>query len=292
MRNILRVKCNKNDKTITMSIYKITDGRLEEENKEAISMLLESELENIIWNTLASEDYDSDDTIASKIFSENGLYLLNKQQIFKEKSKSSKRSDIVGIDKDGRIVIIELKKDTGRLGVEMEALQYLLKINAQPKGMDFLRNNNKLKFTNEYGLEILEVKHKEEKINKLLQFINDKDNINKKQRIILIAKGFEESIYSMGEWLSEKGVGFTCISYDVYKFNAQDFISFSVKFDSKPYNSYQLMEKNRGVNKSTVPYYYHNSGSENRNHWNETLIERALLLVVLMAKKEIKAGKF
>jgi hypothetical protein len=112
---------------------------------------------------------------------------------------SSKRADILAIDKMGNAVIIELKKDNAPLGVETQALQYL-SLFANFKGRNFVKT-----FAGKrQGL-------KEE----IESFVvgTPIEEINQNSRIILVARGFDATLYSLGNWLFSKGVAFRCITY-------------------------------------------------------------------------------
>ncbi len=210
--------------------------------EENNSSAKEKDIEEIVFNSLKQNQEE----VTSKIFGEGLIFPINRQQRY----KTGKISDILALDGEGRVVIIELKRAFGKIGVEMQALQYLVQIKSYPTGWEFFTNGG-IKCSDKDDLE---------KISDAFSG-DDRAKINKEQRIILIARDFEESLFSMGEWLSEKGIGFTCISYDIYNFNDEEFISFSTKFDSKPYNSYQLGKSADTSNNTNVPYYYHNSGS-------------------------------
>ncbi len=54
------------------------------------------------------------------------------------KTRSKKRADILAIDRGGNGVIIELKRNTGSLGVETQALQYLADFSSY-KGVGFIK---------------------------------------------------------------------------------------------------------------------------------------------------------
>jgi hypothetical protein len=229
-----------------MTIFKIkkdSEGLVLEDIK-GNSAAKEKNIEEIIFESLV-KGQEGGNEIISKIFGEGAIFPINRQQ----KYKTKKISDILAIDNEGRIIVMELKKDAGKAGVEMQALQYLVQIKSYPTGLRFFTDSD--------------IKH-QKTLENIKDFFGEDEEvvekINKEQRIILIAREFDESLFSMGEWLSEKGVGFTCISYDFYKIGEDEFVSFSTKFDSKPYNSYQLGGNKNIATNTTVPYYYHNSG--------------------------------
>ena len=77
---------------------------------------------------------DSDvKVMAESIFGEPLLLISNQVR-----TANNKRADILAIDRYGNSVIIELKRDKGRRGVETQALQYLADFSAY-KGRNFLK---------------------------------------------------------------------------------------------------------------------------------------------------------
>jgi hypothetical protein len=65
----------------------------------------------------------------------------------------------------------------------------------------------------------------------ILSFVGDNANIediNVRTRVILVARSFDDSVLSLGEWLSSKGVGFRCISYTPFQIDEGQYLSFSV----------------------------------------------------------------
>jgi hypothetical protein len=82
---------------------------------------------------------DTDDPILEpSVFGSEELLLVSNQV----KTRQRKRADILALDHAGNVVIVELKRDNGVLGVETQALQYLADFSVY-KGQDFqyLRQN-------------------------------------------------------------------------------------------------------------------------------------------------------
>ena len=111
---------------------------------------LELDIEKLIISRISEESPILDEDI----FGEE-LFFVNRQIVNSDK----KRADIIAIDKNGALVIIELKKDEGRLGVEMQALQYLSNF-SQIKCDDFVN------------------KYCKNKDDELKQFLNDEIDIS------------------------------------------------------------------------------------------------------------------
>jgi len=165
---------------------------------------------------------DSANLLNESVFNEE-ILIINKEV----RTQDKKRADILGLDKDGRGVIIELKKDRGHLGVDMQALQYLA---------DFSR------YTGEDFIKKFQDKHKKDLNDEIKSFLepDQLERINQKSRIILIAKSFDSTLFSMGEWLAGKGVPFKCIEYKTIKANGKEFIAFTTVFDRTNESLYNL----------------------------------------------------
>lgn len=161
--------------------------------------------------------------ISTRIFGDEEFLLVSNQI----RTSANKRADILALDKAGNGVIIELKRDRGNLGVETQALQYLADF-SKYQGNNFIE-----KFAVSNGLSKASI----------LGFLGADariDEINKNSRLILVARSFDPTIFSMGEWLSSKGVSFRCISYTPAKIGNEEYLSFSVVFDRSPISIYSL----------------------------------------------------
>lgn len=148
-------------------------------------------------------------------------------------------------------MIIELKRNAGRLGVETQALQYLADF-ANYRGKSFLR-----KFSGNPGVS-------EETV---LGFVGDKANIdqlNARSRVILVARSFDETIFSLGEWLSSKGVAFRCISYLPVQVGEAQLLSFSIAFDRSPDALYPLTFSSAAREPGI---YWHNIARAEQSWW-------------------------
>ena len=186
-------------------------------------------------------------TLPEEIFGED-LLVINKEV----RTNERKRADILAVDRMGSGVIIELKCDLGRLGVETQALQYLAGFSSY-KGAQFINQFAKSKET---------TKEKE-----VLGFVGGNarlEDINRHSRIMLVARSFDPSLYSMGEWLSNSGVACRCIEFTPLQIGNEQFISFSVKFDRTPISLYPLLF----ANQMRAPgFFWHNIGHPTDEWW-------------------------
>lgn len=211
----------------------------------------ELELEKFIIST-ATDEPGSSQLLNENIFGESLLYCGRQS-----KTLARKRADIVALDRAGNGVVIELKRDAAQLGVETQALQYLADF-SRYKGSAFIEN---FLGKNEQGEE------------DVLGFLGGnilRDNINQNSRIILIARGFDETVFSMGEWLNSKGVAFRCIAYTPIEVGGKKLISFSVAFDR---STESLFRVSFGSSLRSSGYYWHNIGTSRKPALRSECIE-------------------
>ncbi|MCK5175201.1 MAG: hypothetical protein KAR47_17540, partial [Planctomycetes bacterium] len=211
----------------------------------------ESVLEGCLMSTAESEA----PILNSDVFGEPLLLISNQV-----KTRHRKRADILALDRMGNGVIVELKRNEGSLGVETQALQYLADF-SRYQGQDFISHFSKE--SNDMNETILGFLGAE---------VNIKD-INKNSRIILMARAFDSTLFSMGEWLSTRGVAFRCVAYSPVAFGRKQCLSFSVVFDRSPELIFPLSFESRTRKPA---YYWHNIGlsKTNKEQWWRYLVEK------------------
>lgn len=212
--------------------------------------LKELEIERYIMSSAESDEQ----IFHPEVFGEE-LFPISNEVMTPDK----KRADILAIDKLGNGVIIELKRDEAKLGVESQALQYLAAF-SNYKGTDFISyiSSKYPKYPNSL----------EERIQGFLGPDIGIDEINKNSRIILMARSFDPSLYSMGMWLASRGVPFRCITYIVVEIKGERYIGFSISFDQSTSSIYPL-----SFQKREPQYFWHNIGRKDQWWW-DYLLER------------------
>lgn len=208
-----------------------------EKLKPVISSLTPSELK-LEKYILPDKDSDEPNLLNQKVFGEPLLLIRNQAS-----TKFKKRADILAIDRLGNGVIIELKREQAKMGVETQALQYLAAFSAY-KGKGFISQ-----FANKYaGLLVDDIEG----------FGVPIEAVNQHSRIILIARSFDPSLFSMGRWLADNRIAFRCIEYFPFEISGEEFLSFSIVFDQSPPEIFPL---------SFLPhtrdpqYFWHNIGN-------------------------------
>ena len=189
---------------------------------------------------------DTDEGLLDQSVFREPLLLVSNQV----RTRESKRADILALDQAGCSVVIELKRHRGSLGVDTQALQYLAAFSTY-KGQDFIA-----RFAKVDGLS-----------ERIQGFVGDDFRIadlNRRSRIILVARSFDPTLFSMGEWLAKSGVAFRCIEYTPFEVSGEKFLSFSVAFDRAPESLYPIAFQSHAREPET---FWHNIGRPDDTWW-------------------------
>ena len=239
---------------IAFMIFQIKDGnakRLQAQSKWALGEL---ELEKYLIGKSPEDPEDSKvELLDEHIFGETQPLLLLGRQV---RTRPGKRSDIYALDQAGNVVIIELKRDKGKLGVETQALQYLADVSAF-KGKALISRFSE----------------KEEQIKSFLGGNVPGDELNRQSRIILMARAFDRSVFAIGEWLASVGLPFRCIQYTPTEIAGTRLLTFSVAFDRSKEPLYPLAFGSLGRNPQVFWHNIGKKGFKNReNEWWQHLL--------------------
>ncbi len=153
--------------------------------------------ENTLAGAFITERYDLQEFIVNspkEFFAEIGLdlFILGKEVPLTETVQD--RIDILAIDQEGRAVVIELKRGNNRLQL-LQAISYAGMLSKwQPADFRKLLNEERRKELTDEFLQGAEI-----------------EEINREQRIILVAEAYDYEVLVGAEWLSEKyGVDIIC----------------------------------------------------------------------------------
>lgn len=143
------------------------------------------------------------------------LLIIAKEKTYFQGTRE--RPDLVGIDKDGNIVIIELKRDDSGSDTHWQAIKYT-SYWAQfsvPNILSVYAN-----YINKHGgKEEAEEVDEEYANQEIIDFIeqDSAENINKRQRIILISHRFSKEVVTAVDWLIENhGLDIRCVQLIPY----------------------------------------------------------------------------
>ena len=136
------------------------------------------------------------------------LLIIGKE--FSGFDRTDERLDLLAVDADGKLVVIELKRDDTGADAHWQAIKYASYLH-RAGAEDIIRM-----FADYEGAS------EEEALNKLLQHLgaDDLGILNNDQRIILASHRFAAEVTSAAVWLNEKTPGenlITCIQLTPYK---------------------------------------------------------------------------
>jgi len=129
------------------------------------------------------------------------LIIISKELIL----PSGRRLDLLAVDKEGALVVIELKRDNSGSDVEWQAIKYASYCSSFSHD-DIYKNFAEYLGTDGDDAQV-----------KIEGFINcEPEDLNQRQRIILVAKEFHSEVISAVLWLRESEIDIECIRLTPY----------------------------------------------------------------------------
>jgi len=115
------------------------------------------------------------------------------------------RLDLLAIDKDGRLVVIEIKRSNIDRNIDWQAIKYA-SFSSNFLGDEIFRIYSE--YLNVSAIEASE---------KIAEFLNvDINDLNKEQRIILVSLDFHSDVISAVLWLRDFGINIECLRIKPY----------------------------------------------------------------------------
>ncbi len=125
--------------------------------------------------------------------------------------KTNERLDVLALDKDGNLVIVELKRDDSGKNVDLQAIKYASYCSTL--GLDDVCDLYQ-KYCERRGGSLSDEKAREE----ILQFIENEEfeEINDRPRIILVARQFRPEVTASVLWLRKFDIDISCVKLSPY----------------------------------------------------------------------------
>ncbi|WP_066802446.1 hypothetical protein [Moraxella oblonga] len=147
--------------------------------------------------------------------------------------ETQKHLDVLAIDKEGKIVVIEFKRDTDGFHMDLQAIRYA--------SMARLLTIEKLI---EYRSEFIQ-QEKDQAEQELIEFLGkeylDKIEVNNANvRIMLVNQDFSPEITNCVIWLNEQGLDIQCVKIEPYEFNGQTLWDIDTIIPVKEVQEYQM----------------------------------------------------
>jgi hypothetical protein len=127
---------------------------------------------------------------------------------FCEWEDSNRRIDLLGIDRDGNIIVIELKRDATGAHMELQALRYAAMVSTMTfsQAVDI------------YQKYLGDSKNAKDELREFLNWEEEKEaEFPKDVRIVLAAADFSKEIATAVMWLNQKDLDIRCVRMKPYK---------------------------------------------------------------------------
>ena len=216
-----------------------------------------------------SERYHLQEFIANSpevFFKELGLELFLIGKEIEPSPNVQDRIDLLAVDREGRSVIVELKRGNNKLQL-FQAISYAGMISKWEPN-DFLRRLNS--------------GQRESLANNFLEV--DTDDINRRQRIVLIAEAYDYALLVGAEWLSEQyGVEIICcrVAISIDAETGSEYLVCSNVYPAPELVNQAISRGRKGGNKSKPDW----------SDWQAALAGIANPAVVSFVEKEITANR-
>ncbi len=172
------------------------------EEKELKNIIEESKLSNMgVWERKHLESWIAE---RPEILGEELLTITTEYSGF---DKTSKRLDILAVDREGKLVIIELKRDMAEKFIDLQAIHYAAFCST-------------LTLKDVTDIRAAYIGKSEEEIeNEILNFISEESftDFDNQPRIILVANAFKEETLAAVMWLRDIGADIKCVKLEAYE---------------------------------------------------------------------------
>jgi len=172
---------------------------------------------------------------------------------FSEWSGSQRRIDLLAIDKEGNLVVIELKRTETGEHMELQALRYAAMVST----LTFNRA------TEIYQKHLISISSEDNAENNLIEFLGweepQEDDFGLDVRIILVSANFSKELTTSVMWLNERNLDIRCVRLIPYKHQEQILVDVQQIIPLPEVESYQVKikqqsEERREARKSSKDY--------------------------------------
>jgi hypothetical protein len=172
---------------------------------------------------------------------------------FSEWSGSQRRIDLLAIDKEGNLVVIELKRTETGEHMELQALRYAAMVST----LTFSRA------TEIYQKHLISIGSEDNAENNLIEFLGweepQEDDFGLDVRIILVSANFSKELTTSVMWLNERNLDIRCVRLIPYKHQEQILVDVQQIIPLPEVESYQVKikqqsEERREARKSSKDY--------------------------------------
>jgi hypothetical protein len=158
---------------------------------------------------------------------------------------AQRRVDLLGLDKDGNLVVIELKRVDDGSHMELQAIRYAAMLSALDFEAVVTIHEAFLKKHDKDGAAARQA---------LLDFLNPDTPISNKPRIVLISPGFSREITTAVLWLNGIGLDIRCIEVKLYSLQNELYLDMEqiIPLPSAADYQFKIREKSDAIQRSAA----------------------------------------
>jgi hypothetical protein len=152
---------------------------------------------------------------------------------------SSRRIDLLGIDKESKLVVIELKRDETGAHMELQAIRYAAMVarmtfdQAVRAYQSFLQSRKSNTDAREALLEFLELDEP------------DESSFGQDVRIVLVAADFSRELTTSVMWLNERDLDIRCVQLKPYRLGEQLLVNVEQVIPLREASDYQVQVREK-----------------------------------------------
>ena len=165
---------------------------------------------------------------------------------------ANRRVDLLALDRDGNLVVIELKRVDDGSHMELQAIRYAAMLSALD--MDAV--------TDTYAAHLKKT-GKDENVarQEIAAFLGSDSQISNTPRIVLIAPGFSREITTAVLWLNTVGLDIRCLKVELYDLTGQMYLDLEqiIPLPSAADYQYKIRAKTEAIQKSATKMRMGNS---------------------------------
>lgn len=150
---------------------------------------------------------------------EDTPFILNEELLilsteYDQFDKTNERLDLLAMDKEGNLVIVELKRDDSGKNVELQAIKYAAYCST-------LTFDQVIDLYQQYHAKKGKTIDHEKAQQEIIDFveIDEFKQINEKPRIILVSKEYRSEVTASVLWLRKFGIDISCVKLTPYVLN-------------------------------------------------------------------------
>jgi len=128
-------------------------------------------------------------------------------------NKSSDRLDLLAVDRQGNLVVVELKRDSAAGYADLQAIRYAAMVSSMTIDKLVPYYIGYKKTYDDEALTDLEAREQ------IIEFVESDSfaELSTKPRIILCSEGFSQEVTATVLWLRDSGIDISCVSITPYK---------------------------------------------------------------------------